>query len=437
MLRPSVLTAAATAVLLSLQLWSAWWWPMTYDDLHLVRPYSASELRGVWSGPWDPDRLENAGWRPLTTWFNAGRYALCGESEVKHRLLLVALAAIFSGGLTAALGRLGIPPAIAGVGLLLAWCSRYSVYHYVWLTDGVHVLQGLAVVGMLVGLGARRALWGVGLSCMSAVVGLTIREDTAAGILSAGVLVLVMGDRPRRRGALAFLAFGTVVTGAMLRWRSHVVPEAWDPGWDWVGYGRAVGRCVLLGGDMVPSGWLGVLVLVGVSCTVVLAVAWLGTAARGNRVFVAVAMAVLAGATPALTLARANVLFFGVTFGGIAVACAVVDVWRSRARLMVVPAIMGMALSGIASGRAVASNFAPMSTTSLHWCGSFLYGPAHGRGATITPKRWRRTDRILGSVGIRSADDLPRLESLQAEALAADRRWPVGNQVFVPLLTPW
>lgn len=437
MVRPSGLTAAATAALLSLQLWSAWWWPMTYDDLHLVRTYSASELRGVWSGPWDPDRIENAGWRPLTTWFNAARYALCGESEAKHRLLLVALAAIYSGALTAALGRLGIPPAIAGVGLLLAWCSRYSVYHYVWLTDGVHVLQGLAVVGMLLGLGARRALWGVGLSCMSAVVGLAIREDTAAGILAAGSLALVMGDRRRRRGALAFLAFGTVATLAMLRWRSHVVPEAWDPGWDWVGYVRALGRCVLLGGDKVPSGWLGVLVLVGVSCTVALGVAWLGTGAKGKRVFAAAAAGVLAGATPALTVARANVLFVGVTFGGIALACVAVAVWRSRGRLAIVPAIVGMALSGVASGQAVASNFAPMSTTSLQWCGSFLYGPAQRRGATIRPRRWRRTARVLDSVGVRSADDLSRLESLRTEALAAGRRWPAGDQVFVPLLTPW
>lgn len=130
-------------------------------------------------------------------------------------------------------------------------------------------------------------------------------------------------------------------------------------------------------------------------------------------------------------------LFVGVTFGGIALACVAVAVWRSRGRLMIVPAIVGMALSGVASGQAVASNFAPMFTTSLQWCGSFLYGPAHRRGATVKPRRWRRTARILGSVGIRSADDLPRLESLQAEALAAGRRWPAGDQVFVPLLTPW
>src|SRR6266498_3863257 len=70
-------------------------YPWFHDDLHLVRPYLPSEVASTLAGPWDPDGIETAGYRPLTTAFNAARAALLGDSVVAHRLLEIALVAAF------------------------------------------------------------------------------------------------------------------------------------------------------------------------------------------------------------------------------------------------------------------------------------------------------------------------------------------------------
>src|SRR5436190_18885738 len=40
--------------------------PWFGDELHLVRPFTAPELRGAFTGPWDPDGVETPGYRPLS-----------------------------------------------------------------------------------------------------------------------------------------------------------------------------------------------------------------------------------------------------------------------------------------------------------------------------------------------------------------------------------
>src|SRR5690242_16657641 len=68
--------------------------PLIWDDLHLIRAYTPAELASTWRGSWDPDGEETPGLRPLTTAFNALRYAALGESVAAQRVLLVALLAL-------------------------------------------------------------------------------------------------------------------------------------------------------------------------------------------------------------------------------------------------------------------------------------------------------------------------------------------------------
>ena len=87
---------AAGAFVLFLLLAIAWtWparaWPMVFDDLHLVRTFSGSELAAAWTGHWDPDGLETPGFRPLSLAFNHVRAALFGERVIGHRHALAAL----------------------------------------------------------------------------------------------------------------------------------------------------------------------------------------------------------------------------------------------------------------------------------------------------------------------------------------------------------
>src|SRR5439155_23200947 len=69
--------------------WPGLRWPMVYDDLHLVRAFTAQEKAAAWRGSWDPDGIEHPGLRPLTVLFNDARYRLFGEQVAAHRVFLV------------------------------------------------------------------------------------------------------------------------------------------------------------------------------------------------------------------------------------------------------------------------------------------------------------------------------------------------------------
>ena len=77
--------------------WPGLRWPMVYDDLHLVRAFTAQEKAAAWRGSWDPDGIEHPGLRPLTVLFNDARYRLFGEQVAAHRVFLVALFALYAG----------------------------------------------------------------------------------------------------------------------------------------------------------------------------------------------------------------------------------------------------------------------------------------------------------------------------------------------------
>ena len=114
-------------------------------------------------------------------------------------------------------------------------CSRYSVYHYVWLTDGNHLLQGLlfdaALLAVLAGLGRWSWPW-LAASLLAFAAAVLVRED---GLALVPVLLLLAGlaaDRPRRRWLAAFAAILVPVSAGLFAYRLRVVPEAAPPGAD-------------------------------------------------------------------------------------------------------------------------------------------------------------------------------------------------------------
>jgi hypothetical protein len=69
--------------------WHSLDYPMVYDDLHLIRHFSGKEIRGAFTGHWDPDEIETPGFRPFTVLFNHARYHAFGENVVAHRVFLL------------------------------------------------------------------------------------------------------------------------------------------------------------------------------------------------------------------------------------------------------------------------------------------------------------------------------------------------------------
>jgi hypothetical protein len=433
---------AAVALALA---WPSLGWPMVYDDLHQIRAYTAADVAAAFKGRSDPDGIETQGVRPLNVVFNHVQYALFGENVTAHRLFLAALHAVYA-ALLALIGRgFGLPLPFALLAAALAMCARYSVYHYVWLVEGHHYVQGLlfeaALFTLLAGLRRSRIAVLI-LSAALLLAGALIREDTLA--LAPVVVVLAyvgLGFAPSRR-SLVLLGGYTAALGlaslGLLLYRSRAAPQALPPGRDVLAFLVSVRRALNPMGlehfDILTRA----LVWLGGALAPLLVVALLFRCRPDERrmPLVWLALAVVACA-PALTLRRDDLLLFPTAFVALFFASALEaltrgrPVWRRAAVAVLALCILG----GAYLSCVYAQNFHPYSARAVWWNGKFVYGSYASR-ATIPPERRQAMERQLATVGIRNAGQLKiRLRRMVAEAIAEGRRTPRDDEtVFFPRL---
>jgi hypothetical protein len=393
--------------------WPALRWPMVYDDLHLLRSFTSGERAQVWRGTWDPDGVEHAGFRPLTVHFNEARYLLFGENVAAHRLFMVVLFTLYASLLSVVAIALGAPfPAAVAAGVLLL-CSRYSVYHYVWLTDGNHPLQGLFFAGAALALIAglrRRSAPRLAASLLAFAAAVLVREDALALVpvlLLLGFIAAPGAHRPLVAFATGLLA----VSGALFVFRLQAVPDAPSPGVDLRSFFVAVRRALNLVGPESFDGLSRALAWTWTAAPVLVA---LGLLLRRRSIdarpaFVFLASAVLA-CTPALTFRRDDMLFFPVSFAALFYASGL---WAlSRDGLARRAAAAALFASGVLGGaynsRAFALNFHPDSARAVRWNAQMLYGP-YAERVTIPAERRAAVAQRLAAHGIVAAADLPSL----------------------------
>ena len=230
----SVLFAVVLAAVALLVGWRSLDYEWHFDDLHLIRPYSAVEVAKSFVGTWDPDNIETKGFRPGTVVFNDVRARVFGESVRGHRVFLTLLFSIYLVSLGALVGRLGGPwwaGLLAGV---LTLCSKNSFYHYVWISDGIHLVPALLFVAaahLLLAYLDRGAHVLAALSAVLVLLALGAREDALAlypVLLVIGVAYLRLFERPReaytRLARYAGLLAVTFVPFWV--WRLLMVPSA-------------------------------------------------------------------------------------------------------------------------------------------------------------------------------------------------------------------
>lgn len=232
---------------------NAWFGP----DLHLIRDYSANELSESWTGNWDPDRIERAGYRPLLTLSNHLRYKLLGESPDANVVLTILVVAVGFTFLAAALRALGVPLWIGAGAAILEFTSKNFTYTYSWATNGYQALHiaSFGAAAMLLALAIRRGS-GRGPLLAGSVAAWTVTlllKDPA--VILAPVLILLAlgadalnkqlrditsapsytglrrlrgprGRRAIRTGTLVYASTITAVTIADLTARRIFVPEA-------------------------------------------------------------------------------------------------------------------------------------------------------------------------------------------------------------------
>ena len=422
--------------------WPTLRWPMVYDDLHLIRSLETRELLGVFHGDWDPDRVETEGFRPLTTVFNDLRALTFGENVVAHRLFVIALHALYLALLVSLAARVpGTSPRAALLGGVLALCCHLSVYHYVWLADGVHVVQGLAFVTaahlLLTALekGGNAPLV---LSGLLVLGGALVREDTLVVLPALGLLGLIgmkWGDERLPRLTRYGLGLGAAAL-AVMGLRVLMVPAA-PPAALYLGGLLHQFLRVLnpVGGDSFDAlsrilslgGWI---IVLGLGATLVLR----RREARWKVPALWLLCAVFA-CSAASEFLRDNLLFFPLAFLSLAVATALDEVARLAPRGALISAACAawLIVGGAYTSRFLAENFDPCSTIALSWNGQFIYGWA--RKAHIPPARRAELVRRMADMGIHSRRELRRrVSALERESLLTGHRRPTqAGEAFYPL----
>jgi hypothetical protein len=414
-------------------------WPMVYDDLHLLRPFTAEERARAWRGSWDPDGIEHPGLRPLTMIFNEARHRLFGENVAAHRVFLLGLYALYASVLVRVAAGLGVPaPAGIAAGLLLL-CSRYSVYHYVWLTEGNHLLQGLLfeTAALALGNGLTRGSWpplALSLAACTAVV--LVRED---GLALVPVLLLfgwVAAPPHRRRRLLGYAAILLAVSLSLFTYRLAAVPQAPMPGVDLPSFALAVGRMLLLPGAESFDGLSRAVVWIWIAGAALVLVGSLRRHFPDERLALVFLTAAVLSCMSALTFRRDDMLFFPLTFAALFYGTGLWALARqgtARAAACGVMLLVGI-LGGGYTSRVFALNFHPDSARAIRWNAQMLYG-AYAARATIPPERRAAMVRQLAAQGIGSPADLPALGARIGRARAGGPFCPraPGSLFFPPL----
>ncbi len=172
-----LLVASVSTVLLHRQTLS---YGFDYDDYHFTRPYSRAEVIAAFRGPWDSAGIERPYYRPLTIAFYAARFELLGINASAHHavsLALFSIAATLAGWFAL---RLSASILIGFLTTLLYVVHPAMPYSLVaWVTNQMHLLESIAVLGGLIWwdvVRARGAVWWLPLLGF-AVVTFLIKED--------------------------------------------------------------------------------------------------------------------------------------------------------------------------------------------------------------------------------------------------------------------
>jgi hypothetical protein len=419
-------------------------WPLAFDDLHVLRVFSGEQILASFHGQWDPERLMTRGLRPLSLLFNHARTAVFGENVVGHRLALMALLAAFWALMVPVARRAGTPALAVALAGVLFVCSPYSVFHYVWITDGNHALQGIAFAGsawlLCRGLEARASAPLAG-SLAVLMAGALVREDTLAA-LPAVVIVggLAARDAPARRRLAVFGVAAAASSLALFWYRGRVVGKVMSPGTEWLGLLDHARKAWSPAGLMTFDAASRALVIASLAAAGLTLVGLLVLVPRTRwRGALGWLLASFCACAPGLTLARDDLLFFPVAFAALALATA----WNEIAlvRPALAPALGLAAAVAIAGGahvsRVYAENFHPRSLRLAWWNGRYVYG-AYSERAAMPDERRAAICAHLRTMDIHNTrHHLRRTWKLIRRAIKEGRRRPSADgRPFYPLL-PW
>ena len=203
-----------------------------YDDYHFARPYSRAEVAAAFHGPWDPAGIERPYYRPLTIAFYAARFELLGINATAHHavsLALFSIAAALAGWFAL---RLSGSITIGLLTTLLYVVHPAMPYSQVaWVTNHMHLLESIAILGGLIwwdAVRSREALWWLPLLGF-ATVAFLIKEDGLMLLPSVFVLHTVrrhIGNERMPPVPRAFVVTAVVVLVLLVSTRAWALAGA-------------------------------------------------------------------------------------------------------------------------------------------------------------------------------------------------------------------
>ena len=402
--RMALVTVALAAVALCVG-WRSVGYEWHWDDLHLIRPHSAAEVAKSFVGTWDPDNIETKGFRPGTVVFNDVRARLFGESVRAHRVFLVLLFSIYLVSLGALVGRLGGPWWVGLLAGILTLCSKNSFYHYVWISDGIHLVPALSFVAaahLLLAYLDRGARSPAALSAALMLLGLAAREDALAlypVLVVIGFVYLRLFGRPRE-GYVRLARYAGLLAVTFLPfwvWRLAMVPSA--PNFR-VNHLVVDGLLTHLHWTVCLSGQAGTAPTWFVlGFAVLLVTAMLLPPAQRLHSLMWLALAAIT-CLPGAVRVRANLLLFPISFYAIFVVLIVAGIGRrSRPAASIAVVILGIA-AGVSAGASRLEQLSLHPMSSDHIFRDWQAVHSRIRFSSIPPDRERGVRAALARFGI-------------------------------------
>src|SRR5260370_59384 len=121
-------------------------YPFHWDDFHLIRRYTGTEILSVFHGVVDPDKIETPGLRPVSILLYNLQGLLWGENILLHRIFVLFLMALFLFLVGILLSELGLQffqiaivfalfiSSRVFASLVLCVCLRHLILSYIFIT---------------------------------------------------------------------------------------------------------------------------------------------------------------------------------------------------------------------------------------------------------------------------------------------------------------
>jgi len=426
--------------------WNALSYPMVFDDLHLIRSFTREEIIQSTHGRWDPDNVETPGFRPLTLLFNHLRYELFEENVIAHRIFLIILFAVFFTTLVMISSTLETTSWMwATCAGILCIGARYNVIHYVWLSDGIHLVQGVFwgfTVLMLINAISKSNLWLFSGSLFFMALNLLVREDSIAAIPSIFILggYFVINFKPSLKKKYIVYCLLVIVLCIVFMWyRAWVLPDTKNSINDLYGFLKHMIYMVSLPGITDFNRFSSILVYSWKVVVIGLILFSIGEAIKNtNWNNIIWLISGIAACLSGISVTRVNLLLFPIAFFCVFL-CSFANSLARRS-LLGNALTIGIVLLGITSevyiSPIVVQNFHPYSSTATLKNSEFVYGKGKAsRRSTIPLERKEKIISQLQKVGITTSRNMELLlKEMIDKAIKDGQRTPNGENFFVPYL---